>query len=179
MKTWYQKGSDLGEAFSSHYKAIVFSVLLNLFNSGVTLAGDQHIGWHFNFTPALVAPKDGYDLGGGVDPEVRYSFGVAGAYLSCGARTGAYYAKNLFGTMVMPTARLTIPIGALDAYVAFGSGYGWVPKLEQSDVARMYRGGIIYHFSEKLGLGVEGTQQEVIHSDFRFFSLGSMVSFGL
>lgn len=158
--------------------ALVFVLLL--WTSGAAWAGQAYVaGWTLNFTPALVSQGNDYGLGGGIDPELRYDLGFDEIYMSLGTRIGAYYAKKLFSVLEMPTARLTLPIGSFDPYAAIGAGYGWIPKLDEAHVARMYRGGFIYHFNNKLGLGIEGTYQEILHTDFHFFSLGSMVSFEL
>lgn len=135
--------------------------------------------WSVNLTPVLVVPKGEYRWGGGADPEVRYTVDLHGAYLSAGARVGAYYAKNLFGTTAMPTMRLMVPIGVLEPYVSFGTGYGWIPRLGHTDFALMVRAGTLVRFSKKFAIGVEGTLQNIQNSDFSFPSIGSMMSFDL
>jgi hypothetical protein len=142
-------------------------------------AQENKSGWNLNFTPVLLFPKDDYRMGGGTDPELKYTLDLGGAHLSAGARLGGYYAKNLFGMTVMPTLRLTVPVGPVEPYAAFGMGYGWLPKVEHSDFATMSRLGIVFRFSESFALGVEGTFQELYGSDFRFPSFGSMVSIDL
>ncbi len=135
--------------------------------------------WSINFTPVLIFPKDEYRWGGGADPELKYTFDLGGVYLSAGGRVGAYYAKNLFGTMAMPTLRVMMPIGPVEPYVSAGAGYGWLPKLEHQDFAAMARLGTVVRFSKKFALGLEGTLQGINGSDFLFPSVGSMVSFEL
>jgi hypothetical protein len=99
--------------------------------------------------------------------------------LSAGGRVGSYYAKNLFGVTVMPTLRIMVPVGPLEPYAAFGLGYGWLPRTGYSDFATMSRLGIVYRFSKRFAIGLEGTVQRIDGSRFRFPSLGSMVSFDL
>jgi hypothetical protein len=125
----------------------------------------------------LLMPENDYDLGGGVDPEVKYTLDRGGARFSAGLRVGGYYAKNLLGITAMPTLRLTVPVGRVEPYVAFGMGYGWLPEIEHSDIATMSRIGVVFRFTESFGLGVEGTIQKIDDSRFRFPSFGSMVSF--
>jgi len=139
--------------------------------------GDQAT-WHFNFTPALVSAHDGYGLGGGVDPELRVGIGQEGMNASVGVRAGAYWAKNQFGWVAMPTLRLTLPLGSWETYGSGGLGYGWLPRSQFSDFAKMVRVGLVHHFSAQFSLGAEGTYQEIVHSNFQLFSMGSMISFG-
>ncbi len=87
---------------------------------------DDGSRWSINFTPVLLFPQDEYRWGGGVDPELNYTYDLGSVHLSAGGRWGAYYAKNLFGTVAMPTLRLMVPIGSVEPYVSVGAGYGWL-----------------------------------------------------
>lgn len=145
-----------------------------------TAAAEQdRSGWSLNFTPVLIAPHGEYRWGGGADPELKYTLDLGGALLSAGARTSGHYAQNLFGMTVMPTLRLTVPVGPVEPYAAFGMGYGFIPKTSRGDFATMSRLGVVFRFSESFALGVEGTFQKLDGSDFRFPSFGSMVSLDL
>lgn len=138
-----------------------------------------HAGWSLNLTPVLLLPDGNHRLGGGADPEIKYTVDLGRARLSAGARIGAYYAKNLFGMTLMPTLRLMMPVGPVEPYVSFGLGYGWLPKPDHAAIATMSRLGIVFRFSESFALGVEGTVQQIEGSAFRFPSFGSMASFDL
>lgn len=142
-------------------------------------AVDLHEGWSLNFTPVVIAPTDNHGWGGGADPELKYTADLGRARLSAGGRIGAYYAKDLFGLTFMPTLRLMVPVGRMEPYVAFGMGYGWLPKLEHTGVATMSRLGIVYRLSDSFALGVEGTVQAIEGSRHRFPSFGSMMAFDL
>ena len=76
----------------------------------------------------------------------------------------------------MPTIRLMMPVGPVEPYVSFGMGYGWLPKIEHSDIAMMSRIGVVFRFSQSFALGLEGTVQKIDHSDFAFPSFGSAVA---
>jgi hypothetical protein len=145
----------------------------------VGAAAENKSGWSINFTPVLLLADDHYRFGGGADPELKYSLDLGGARLSAGARVGGYYAKNLFGVTVMPTLRLTVPVGPVEPYVAFGMGYGWITTVGHGDFATMSRLGVVFRFSKRFAIGVEGTLQKLDGSNFRFPSFGSMVSFDL
>lgn len=145
---------------------------------GVAAAQEDRSGWGMNFTPVIVAPKNGYHLGGGVDPEITYTVDRGGARISAGLRVGGYYAKDLFGIVAMPTLRITVPVGPVEPYAAFGMGYGWIVEDGHQGIATMSRLGVVFRISKNLALGVEGTLQKIDGSRFRFPSLGSMVSFG-
>lgn len=151
--------------------------LASLLLPGVAAADQDRSGWSLNFTPVLVAPKGGYHLGGGVDPEVKYTVDRGGARISAGLRVGGYYAKDLVGIMGMPTLRITVPVGPVEPYAAFGMGYGWILDNGHEGIATMSRLGVVFRISESLALGVEGTVQRIDGSRFEFPSLGSMVSF--
>lgn len=142
-------------------------------------AAAEEPGWSFNFTPVVVLPKDDYRVGGGTDPEFRYSHDLGGVSLSAGGRIGAYYAKNLFGVTVMPTLRVTLPLGPVEPYLAGGVGYGWLPSAEHEGLSTMARFGTVFHFSDSFSIGVEGTLQQIRGSKFEFPSFGSMMSIDL
>jgi hypothetical protein len=63
-------------------------------------------GWSLNFTPVLL-PKDDYRVGGGTDPELKYSRDLGCVRWSAGGRVGAYYAKNQRHA-VLPARRLSV-----------------------------------------------------------------------
>jgi hypothetical protein len=142
-------------------------------------ASQDHSGWSFNATPVLIVPTDGHRWGGGADPELKYTLDLGWARLSGGGRVGGYYAKNKFGVIAMPTVRLMAPVGAVEPYLSAGIGYGWLPKTDHADFTTMARAGFVYRFSKKFAIGLEGTRQELRGSDFRFFSIGSMMAFDL
>lgn len=148
-------------------------------DSAAAADDEDRSGWSINLTPVLIFPKGEYRWGGGADPELKYTLDLGKAHLSAGARVGAYYAKDLFGVTAMPTLRMMVPVGALEPYVAFGMGYGWLPKTRHSDIATISRFGLVYRFSAKFALGAEATVQEVHASKWRFPSVGSMMSFEL
>ncbi|HET9931610.1 MAG TPA: hypothetical protein VFQ35_13010 [Polyangiaceae bacterium] len=136
----------------------------------------KYTGFSLNFTPVLIAPHNDERLGGGVDPELKYTLDRGAVRLSAGLRVGGYYARNLFGITAMPTLRLVVPVGPVEPYVSFGMGYGWLPKLEHSGIATMSRLGVVFRFSENFGLGVEGTIQKIDRSRFEFPSFGSAMT---
>lgn len=146
---------------------------------GFAAADEDQSGWSINLTPVLLFPHDDYRFGGGADPELKYTLDLGGAHLSAGGRVGTYYAKNLVGVTVMPTLRLMVPVGPVEPYVAFGMGYGWLPKIEHESFASMSRLGVVFRFSKSFALGVEGTLQKIDGSTFRFPSFGSMFAVDL
>ncbi|HET9597566.1 MAG TPA: hypothetical protein VFP65_18395 [Anaeromyxobacteraceae bacterium] len=154
-------------------------VLAILLLSAHVAAAEDHSGWSMNFTPVLILPSGNYGLGGGVDPELKYTVDLGEARLSAGGRVGTYYAKNLFSVTVMPTLRLTVPIGRVEPYAAIGLGHGWLPDIGHDGLATMGRLGFVYRFSSRLAIGLEGTVQQIDGSRYRFPSFGSMMSFNL
>jgi hypothetical protein len=114
-----------------------------------------------------------------VDPELKYTLDLGGAQLGAGGRVGAFYAKNQLSLTLMPTLRVTVPIDRFEPYAAIGLGYGWLPESGREGVAAMGRVGLVYRFSERLAIGLEGTLHRLDGSRHQFRSLGSMISFGL
>lgn len=159
--------------------AVVVVLAAALLTPMAASAAENHAGWSLNFTPVVLFPKDQYRFGGGADPELKYTLDFGGARLSAGARVGAYYAKNLLGVTVMPTLRLTVPVGPIEPYASVGMGYGWLPASGQNDFATMSRLGVVFRFSENITLGVEGTVQSIDRSAFRFPAFGSMMNIDL
>lgn len=160
-----------------HAAALVTALAIFAVTSRASAAEpDDYSGWSVNFTPVIIPGTGGYHLGGGADPELKYTIDRGGARLSAGLRVGGYYAKNLFGVMLMPTLRITVPVGPVEPYAAFGLGYGWIIEDGHDDLARMSRLGVVFRVSRSVALGIEGTLQEIDHSAFRFPSLGSMVA---
>jgi hypothetical protein len=160
-----------------HTLAPLFVVALLL--SANSAAAEHRTGWSINLTPVLLFPKGDYHFGGGGDPELKFTQDLGGARLSAGGRIGAYYAKNQFGLTVMPTLRLVVPVGPVEPYVSLGMGYGFIPEKDHADIATMSRLGMIFRFSERFALGLEGTIQKIENSNFRFPSFGSMLTFDL
>lgn len=158
---------------------VPLSVLAVLLLPAPAAAADDESAWSLNFTPVVLLPKDDYRVGGGTDPELKYTRDLGGVRLSAGGRVGGYYAKNLFGVTVMPTLRVTLPLGAVDPYLAGGVGYGWLPEIDHGGLATMARLGTVFHFSDSFSIGVEATLQELYGSDFGFPSFGSMMSIEL
>ncbi len=165
------------KTLSAFVSIAILAVLLLL--PGVAAAEENHSGWSINFTPVVLFPTSAYHFGGGVDPEVKYTLDLGGARLSAGGRVGTYYAKNLFGVTMMPTLRLMVPIGPVEPYAAVGLGYGWLPDNGHDAFATMGRLGVVFRFSKRFAIGVEGTLQKVDGSRFGFPSFGSMMSFEL
>jgi hypothetical protein len=145
----------------------------------VAAARDDKSGWSINLTPVVMLPHRDDRLGGGADPELKYTLDLGGARLSAGGRVGGYYAKNVFGVTFMPTLRMMVPVGPVEPYVAFGMGYGWLPDSGHTSIATMSRLGVVFRFSERFAIGVEGTLQKLDRSAFRFPSFGSMMSIDL
>jgi hypothetical protein len=150
-----------------------------LLSSHAAAADEDHSGWSVNFTAVVLLPSSDYHLGGGVDPELKYTLDLGGARLSAGARVGTYYAKDLFGVTLMPTLRLMVPLGAFEPYAAVGLGYGWLPSDGHDALATMGRLGFLYRFSASFAVGLEATLQQVDGSRFRFASYGSMMAFDI
>ncbi len=150
-----------------------------LFGSNLASAEEDRSGWNLRFTPVIVPSMRGYDVGGGIDPEIGYTLDRGAARVGAGLRVGGYYATSLFGIEAMPTLRLTVPVGPVEPYAAFGMGFGWIVDDGHQGIATMSRLGVVFRVTDSLALGVEGTVQKIDGSRFHFPSLGSSLSFDL
>lgn len=172
------KNLDINRSFARNVFAPLFALAVLLLPS-LAAAEEDNSGWSINMTPVVFLPKGEDRWGGGADPELKYTLDLGGAHLSAGGRVSGHYAKNQFGMTVMPTLRLMVPVGPVEPYVAFGMGYGFIPKTGYGDFATMSRLGVVFRFSESIAIGLEGTVQKLEGSDFSFPSFGSMLSFDL
>lgn len=174
------KKLDSFASFAATFRSLLASsIALAALLVPALAAADEDAGWSLNFTPVLLLPRDDYRVGGGTDPEVKYTRELGAVRVSAGGRVGGYYAKNLFGVTVMPTVRVTLPLGAVEPYLAGGIGYGWLPRIEHEGLATMARFGTVFHFSESFSIGLEGTLQKVHDSKFSFPAVGSMMAIDL
>lgn len=141
-------------------------------------ASEEQSGWSIHLTPVLVVTGDD-DLGGGFDPEIRYTHDMGGVRLGAGWRLGGYYARERFVIVQTPTLRLEIPVGRIEPYVSFGMGYGWIPEDGEDGVATMSRTGVVYRTRRNLAIGLETTVQKIDGTGWSFPSIGSMIAFQL
>ena len=176
---WHTSTFALIAELSRRTRAQVLALAALLLVPQVASAKEDHSGWTVNMTPVVLFPTSEYRFGGGIDPELKYTVDLGAARFSAGGRVASYYAKNMFGVTVMPTLRLTVPIGPVEPYAAVGLGYGWLPYDGHDAFAPMGRLGFVYRFSERFAIGAEGTLQQLNGSRFRFPSFGSMMSFNL
>lgn len=166
-------------AAARHAPRMLLALAALLLSVQVAAAEEDHSGWSINFTPVLILPSGGYRFGWGVDPELKYTLDLGEARLSAGGRVGAFHAKSQFSLTLMPTLRVTVPLGRVEPYAAVGLGYGWLPETGRDGLAAMGRLGLVYRFSERFAIGVEGTIQRLDGSRHQFPSFGSMMSFSL
>src|SRR5690606_16429932 len=72
---------------------------------------------------AILIPDEG-SAGGGLEFSARYGIPVGPTVMAPGGRVGGYYLQERFIGILMPTFRVTLPLGPLAPFVQAGAGPG-------------------------------------------------------
>src|SRR3954464_7900752 len=88
-----------------------------------TPAWDANVDSVSSIGIAILVPEEGAP-GGGLELSQRYGFAVWPVIIAPGGRTGMYYVQHRFVGTLMPTVRLTVPLGPLAPFVQGGAGMG-------------------------------------------------------
>ena len=75
---------------------------------------------------AVLLPDEG-SAGGGLELSGRYGIPAGPVIFAPGVRLGGYYLQERIIGVLMPTARLTVPLGPLAPFVHAGAGAGGAP----------------------------------------------------
>jgi hypothetical protein len=135
-------------------------------------------GLELGLGPVLVLPsRDTGPWGAGVRLEGRYGFRVGPTVLAPGARFGGYILSERVVGLVLPTFRVTLPVGPLAPYVMGGVGVGWLTNETQSGAALLGGGGLMIHVGRIVALGAEGTYQAITGTEFHSWTIGPSLSF--
>lgn len=135
-------------------------------------------GLELGLGPVLVLPsRDTGPWGAGIRLEGRYGFRAGPTVLAPGARFGGYVLSERIVGLVLPTFRVTLPIGPLAPYVMGGVGVGWLTNEAQSGAALLAGGGLMVHFGRVVAIGAEGTYQAITGTEFHSWTIGPSLSF--
>lgn len=142
-----------------------------------TPAWNANIGLVTGLGIALLLADDGA-AGGGLELSGRYGIPAGFVVLAPGARVGGYYLDGQFIGMLMPTARVTLPLGPLAPFVHGGAGGGVLTNPGDGGLAWLAGGGLMIHFGEVLSLGAEVNYEGITGTGFRVLSIGPTLVIG-
>jgi hypothetical protein len=142
-----------------------------------TPAWNANVGLVSGLGIALLLSDDGA-AGGGLELSGRYGIPAGIVVLAPGARVGGYYLDDRFIGMLMPTFRVTLPLGPLAPFVHGGAGGGVLTNPGDGGLAWLGGGGLMLHFGDVLALGAEVNYEGITGTGFRVLSIGPTLVIG-
>jgi hypothetical protein len=142
-----------------------------------TPAWNANVGFISGLGIALLLPDEG-SAGGGLELSARYGVPVSVVVLAPGARVGGYYLQERFIGMLMPTFRVTLPLGPFAPFVQGGAGVGGLSNPGDAGLAWLAGGGLMIHFGGVLSLGAEVNYEGITGTGFEVLSIGPTLVIG-
>jgi hypothetical protein len=142
-----------------------------------TPAWNSNVGLVSGLGIVLLVPDEG-SVGGGLELSGRYGIPAAFAILAPGARVGGYYLQERFIGTLMPTFRVTVPLGPLAPFVQGGAGLGGLSNPGDGGLAWLAGGGLMIHFGDVLSLGAEVNYEGITGTGFKVLSIGPTLVIG-
>jgi hypothetical protein len=143
-----------------------------------TPAWRSNVGFQLGTGLLVLLPSGGGSAGVGAQVEGRYGFVLGPSVIAPGGELSLYWlSSRVIGTL-MPTLRITLPLGPLAPYVRGGAGGGGLSNPGEGGLAWLGGGGLMIHFSERISLGVEVSYQAITGTEFRGLSISPMLSLG-
>ena len=133
-------------------------------------------GFKLGIGPVILFSQKTDSIGGGLDVDGRYGFQADPTILAPGARAAGYYIDKRFIGILMPTFRVTFPLGPFAPFLRGGVGGGFISNPSEGGVALLGGVGFMIHFGDVLGLGAEATYQTITSTDFQVFGIGPLIS---
>jgi hypothetical protein len=103
---------------------------------------------------ALLFPEEG-SAGAGLELSGRYGIPTGPVVLAPGATLGGYYLQERFIGVLMPTFRVTLPLGPLAPFGQGGLGGGMITNPGEGGLAWLGGGGLMIHFGDFFALGAD------------------------
>lgn len=142
-----------------------------------TPAWQSNVGFVSGIGLAVLVPDEG-SVGFGLEPTGRYGIPAGPVIVAPGARLGGYYvSERLIGTL-MPTLRLTVPLGPLAPFGQGGIGAGGLTNPGEGGLAWLAGGGLMIHFGGVLAIGAEVNYQGITETDYKALSIGPSIIIG-
>jgi hypothetical protein len=126
---------------------------------------------------ALLVPEEG-SVGGGIELTGRYGIPAGPIVLAPGALLGGYYLQERFIGVLMPTFRITLPLGPLAPFAQGGAGIGGISNPGEGGLAWLGGGGLMIHFGGIFALGAEINYQGISGTDYKVLSIGPSILIG-
>lgn len=142
-----------------------------------TPAWNANVGFVSGLGIAVLLSDDG-GAGGGLEFSGRYGIPAGVVVLAPGARIGGYYLDERFIGMLMPTARVTLPLGPFAPFVHGGAGGGVLTNPGDGGLAWLAGGGLMIHFGNMLSLGAEVNYEGITGTGFQVLSIGPTLVIG-
>lgn len=142
-----------------------------------TPAWNANTGFVTSTGLAVLVPDEG-SVGGGLEISARYGVPMGPVVLAPGARVGGYYLPERLIGILMPTLRVTLPLGPLAPYVHGGVGGGALSNPGDSGVAWLGGGGLMIHFGGVVSIGAEVNYEGITGTGFKVLSIGPALVIG-
>jgi hypothetical protein len=126
---------------------------------------------------AVLIPDEG-SAGLGLELAGRYGVPVGPLVLAPGARVGGYYLQERVIGLLMPTFRVTVPLGPLAPFGQGGIGVGGITNPGEGGLAWLGGGGLMIHFGGVLAIGAEINYQGITGTGFKVLSIGPTIVIG-
>lgn len=142
-----------------------------------TPAWRSNVGFVSSIGIAVLVPDEG-SAGFGLEPTLRYGIPTGPVIIAPGARLGGYYlSERVIGTL-MPTLRVTLPLGPLAPFGQGGLGVGGISNPGDGGLAWLAGGGLMIHFGGVLSLGAEVNYQGITGTGYEALSIGPTIVIG-
>lgn len=142
-----------------------------------TPAWNANVGLVTGLGIAVLVPDEG-SVGGGLEFSARYGIPVGPTVMAPGGRLGGYYLQERFIGVLMPTFRVTLPLGPLAPFVQGGAGPGVLTNPSDGGLAWLAGGGLMIHFGGVLSLGAEVNIERITGTGFEVLSIGPTLVIG-
>lgn len=142
-----------------------------------TPAWRSNVGFVSGIGIAVLVPDEG-SVGFGLEPTGRYGIPAGPVIIAPGARLGGYYLSERFIGTLMPTLRVTLPLGPLAPFGQGGLGGGMITNPGEGGLAWLAGGGLMIHFGGFLSLGAEVNYQGITGTDYKVLSIGPSIVIG-
>jgi len=143
------------------------------------VAMEQNRGLKIGIGPTLLLPLRGDGpYGGGLTLDGRYGIQAGPTVIAPGGRVAGYVISGRGVGVVMPTARLTLPVGPLAPYLLGGIGVGGLTNDSESGLALLGGGGLMIHIGRVFAFGAEATYQAITGTEMKTVTITPAIAFG-
>lgn len=142
-----------------------------------TPAWRANVGWVTGAGLAIVMPAKG-NTGVGLELMGRHGFPLGPVVLAPGALMAAHFVDDRVIGVLMPTGRVTLPLGPFAPFAQAGAGAGGITDPGDGGLAWLAGGGLMVHFGESFALGADVHYQGITGTGYRALSIGPTLVIG-